>query len=43
MNEGDLVEDFSLVDQTGQTVTLTGLLDSGPLVMFFYPKALSPG
>jgi len=43
MNEGDLVEEFSLVDQTGRTVTLSGLLDSGPLVIFFYPKALSPG
>jgi len=43
MNEGDIVEDFSLADQTGQMVSLSDLLASGPLALFFYPKAMSPG
>jgi peroxiredoxin Q/BCP len=43
MREGDRVEDFSAVDQSGASVTLTGLLESGPLVLFFYPKAMTPG
>ncbi len=35
--------DFSLVDQDGETRTLDGLLAEGPLVLFFYPAALTPG
>ncbi len=43
MNEGDVIDDFSLVDQAGTTVTLSGLVEAGPLVLFFYPKAMTPG
>ena len=43
MEKGDLVEDFSATDQSGNTVTLTDLLDAGPIVLFFYPKAMTPG
>ena len=43
MRERDRVENFSAVDQSGAPVTLTGLLESGPLVLFFYPKAMTPG
>ncbi len=43
MDEGDVIHDFKLLDQDGQTVTLSGLLEAGPLVLFFYPKAMSPG
>ena len=43
MRERDTVADFSAPDQDGRTVTLTGLLESGPLVLFFYPKAMTPG
>ena len=43
MEKGDLVEDFSATDQFGDTVTLTDLLDAGPIVLFFYPKAMTPG
>jgi peroxiredoxin Q/BCP len=43
MQTGDIVDDFSAVDQNGQTVTLTDLVSSGPLVLFFYPKAMTPG
>ena len=43
MNKGDLVEDFELTDQHGARRTLTNLLEEGPLVLFFYPKAMTPG
>ncbi|MEU9455479.1 redoxin domain-containing protein [Streptomyces sp. NPDC048277] len=40
---GSKVEDFALPDETGTTRTLTELLTDGPVVLFFYPAALSPG
>ena len=43
MRNGDRVEDFSAVDQDGQRVTLVGLLERGAIVLFFYPKAMTPG
>ncbi|WP_323187623.1 peroxiredoxin [Streptomyces sp. NBC_01275] len=43
LETGDLVEDFSLADETGTTRSLTELLADGPVVLFFYPAALSPG
>ena len=43
MQKQDLVADFSATDQDGKPVTLTGLLENGPLVLFFYPKAMTPG
>ncbi|MFZ4300904.1 peroxiredoxin [Streptomyces cinereoruber] len=43
MNVGDLVEDFSLPDETGTSRSLTRLLAEGPVVLFFYPAALTPG
>ena len=41
MNEGDIVNDFELLDQHGQSVTLNDLVEAGPVVMFFYPKAMA--
>ena len=43
MREGDLVEDFELPDQTGTPRRLSELLAAGPLVLFFYPAALTSG
>jgi peroxiredoxin Q/BCP len=43
MEKGDLVAEFSATDQHGNAVTLTGLLADGPVVLFFYPKAMTPG
>lgn len=43
MKKNDVVADFSAQDQDGNEVTLSGLLESGPLVLFFYPKAMTPG
>ncbi|WP_333737517.1 peroxiredoxin [Streptomyces sp. IBSBF 2806] len=40
---GDLVDDFALPDETGAVRTLTSLLAEGPVVLFFYPAALTPG
>ncbi|MEV5959277.1 peroxiredoxin [Streptomyces sp. NPDC051987] len=40
---GGKVQDFALPDETGTTRTLTELLADGPVVLFFYPAALSPG
>lgn len=40
---GDTVEDFELPDETGTVRRLSGLLAEGPVVLFFYPAALSPG
>jgi len=39
---GDLVEDFTLPDQDGLPVTLSNFLGK-PVVLFFYPKADTPG
>ncbi|MCH9731580.1 MAG: peroxiredoxin [Actinomycetia bacterium] len=43
MKPGDRVADFALPDQTGKTRTLTELLADGPIVLFFYPAAMTPG
>lgn len=43
MKPGDRIEPFSASDQSGNTVTSDELLAGGPLVLFFYPKAGTPG
>ncbi len=43
MRKNELAYDFSLVDQNGEVRTLSSLLESGPVVLFFYPAALSAG
>ncbi|MEU6777263.1 peroxiredoxin [Streptomyces sp. NPDC046759] len=40
---GDKVEDFALPDETGTPRRLSELLADGPVVLFFYPAALTPG
>jgi peroxiredoxin Q/BCP len=40
---GDKVDDFELADETGTPRTLSALLADGPVVLFFYPAALSAG
>ncbi|MZF88183.1 peroxiredoxin [Streptomyces sp. SID5643] len=40
---GDKVEDFALPDETGTVRSLSELLAEGPVVLFFYPAALTPG
>ncbi len=41
--KGDVAPDFELQDQDGTPRTLGELLQAGPLVLFFYPAALSKG
>jgi peroxiredoxin Q/BCP len=43
MRQGDLVEDFEAPDQHGNRVRLSQLLEDGPVVLFFYPKAMTAG
>jgi peroxiredoxin Q/BCP len=43
MKRGDQVSNFDLPDQTGQVRSLTSLLADGPVVLFFYPAAMTPG
>ena len=43
MREGVVVNDFEAVDKFGQTQRLYDLLEVGPVVLFFNPKALTPG
>jgi thioredoxin-dependent peroxiredoxin len=43
MRTGDLVPDFELPDQEGVKRKLSEFLEKGPVVLFFYPAALTPG
>jgi thioredoxin-dependent peroxiredoxin len=41
--KGDLVDDFELPDETGTPRKLSDFLAAGPVVLFFYPAAMTPG
>ncbi|MDF2826170.1 MAG: peroxiredoxin [Mycobacterium sp.] len=43
MKSGDLIDDFVLPDQTGTERRFTDFLALGPVVLFFYPAAMTPG
>src|ERR1700709_390905 len=43
MKTGDTVADFDLPDQTGTPRKLSALLADGPVVLFFYPAAMTSG
>ncbi|AXX32533.1 peroxiredoxin [Actinosynnema pretiosum subsp. pretiosum] len=43
MKPGDPVNDFTLPDQDGEPRTLSALLADGPVVLFFYPSAMTSG
>jgi peroxiredoxin Q/BCP len=40
---GDKAPAFALPDTAGQTVTLQALLQKGPVILAFFPKAFTPG
>jgi peroxiredoxin Q/BCP len=42
MQPGDIVEDFTLPDQDGNPTTLSQFAGS-PVILFFYPRADTPG
>ncbi|TML42772.1 MAG: peroxiredoxin [Actinobacteria bacterium] len=43
MQRGDIAPDFELSNQSGAPVRLSSLLTQGPVVLYFYPKAMTPG
>ena len=43
MHTGDTAPDFTLNDQHGEERSLSGLLAAGPVVLFFYPAAMTTG
>ena len=43
ITEGSQAPDFELPDQDGKPVVLSTLLLDGPVVLFFYPAAMTPG
>ncbi|WP_030451076.1 peroxiredoxin [Herbidospora cretacea] len=43
MNIGELVADFALPDENGETRRLSEFLEEGPVVLFFYPAAMTSG
>jgi thioredoxin-dependent peroxiredoxin len=43
MRPGDLAPDFTLTADDGSVITLSEQLAAGPVVLFFYPKAMTPG
>jgi len=43
MDEGDLAPDFELPDENGEVRRLSDFLEDGPVVLFFYPAAMTPG
>jgi peroxiredoxin Q/BCP len=40
---GDRAPDFTLPDTDGKPVSLAGLLEKGPVILAFFPKAFTPG
>jgi thioredoxin-dependent peroxiredoxin len=40
---GDKAPDFTLLDTDGLPVTLSKLLEKGPVIVAFYPRAMTPG
>ena len=43
MKVGEVVDDFEAHDQADEVVRLSGLLAHGPVVLFFYPRAMTRG
>jgi thioredoxin-dependent peroxiredoxin len=43
MQPGDQAPDFELPDETGQLRRLSEMLRAGPVVLFFYPRAMTTG
>lgn len=43
LTAGDKAPQFTLLDAQGQSVSLTDLLNQGRVLVYFYPKAMTPG
>lgn len=42
LKTGDKVPEFTLPDEMGEEVCLTALLETGPLILYFYPADFTP-
>ena len=42
-NVGDVAPDFTVKDVDGVELTLSSLVERGPVVLAFFPKAFTPG
>jgi peroxiredoxin Q/BCP len=40
---GDRAPDFTLTDTEGRAVTLSKVLERGPVILYFFPKAFTSG
>ncbi len=40
---GGTAPDFTVTDTEGKALTLSALVEKGPVVLAFYPKAFTPG
>lgn len=43
MKAGEIAPDFELPDETGKARALREFLETGPVVLFFYPAAMTKG
>lgn len=43
LDTGDTAPQFNLLDQQGNETSLSQCLTNGPVLVYFYPKALTPG
>ncbi|HEX6360233.1 peroxiredoxin [Actinophytocola sp.] len=43
MKAGEIAPDFELPDETGKVRALRDFLETGPVVLFFYPAAMTKG
>jgi len=43
LNTGDKAPEFALNNQEGIETSLSGLLQNGPLILYFYPADFTPG
>ncbi|MBI4868501.1 MAG: peroxiredoxin [Candidatus Wallbacteria bacterium] len=41
-NEGDIAPDFELTDDSGNQVKLSKMLETGPVLLYFYPADFTP-
>lgn len=43
LSPGSAAPEFELPDETGETVSLSSMLATGPLILYFYPADFTPG
>ncbi|KIO35438.1 thioredoxin-dependent thiol peroxidase [Shewanella sp. cp20] len=43
LTQGEMAPNFTLQNQADETVSLSDALKQGPVLVYFYPKALTPG